>query len=200
VYARLAGYRLLSLLPFAAVIAVTYLGHPLYLHFRNRLLPQVRYSGLALGMTQAEVIRVKGYPVQVLEEAGSGKRPTVRLADIPGRKTVNDYAEWEYPIGKSESTTLEVFYAAGTKLVTQISCYSRTGYCPPVAGISTGASRDEVLEKLGEPNVAKTSNEFQTLDYPNLHLSLLLEGRRVVMLSVRELEGTRSHATGAGNL
>jgi hypothetical protein len=192
---------LLSLLPFAAVIAVTYLGHPLYLHFRNRLLPQIRYSGLALGMTPAEVIRVKGYPVQVLEEAGNGRRPAVRLADIPGGKTVNDYAEWEYPIGKGEPAILEVFYAGGTKLVTQISCYSRTGYCPAVAGISTGASRDEVLEKLGEPSVAKTNNELQTLDYPNLHLSLLLEGRRVVMLSMREFELARPRVSaGARNL
>ena len=189
--ARLSAYRILTLLPFAAVIAVTYLGHPLYMLYGNRLVPQVRYYGIALGMTPIEVIRIKGYPAYVVGASAGSNRLPVRYEEIPAGKTVKDYLEWEFHIGRSEPASLEILYSEKTRLVTRISCYSQTGYCPPVSGISTGASEDEVVEKLGAPGLVKADRSFQTLDYPDLHLSVLLERQRVVMLSLHEFEGAR---------
>jgi YjbE family integral membrane protein len=194
--ARLSGHRMLSLLPFAVVIAVTYLGHPLFVHFGGRLLPQTRYAGIRLGMTEAEVIRAKGYPEYVGERMTDGRRPQLRLSEIPAGKALTDYLVWEFPMGRSAPASLEISYSRETRQVDRISCYSERGYCPPVSGISTGASEDEVMEKLGTPSVAKANGETQTLDYPDLRLSVLLDRKRVMMLSVHEFENARSRTPG----
>ena len=191
---KLSGYRILSLLPLAIVVAVTYLGHPLYVHFGSRLRPQVRYAGVALGMTQGEVVRAKGLPEYVGDQVAEGRRSAVRLAEIPGGRVLNDYLVWDFPIGKNAAVNLEVSYSRETKQIIYISCYSESGYCPPVSGISTGASEDEVLEKLGDPSVVMARGEIQTLDYPDLRLSVLLDHKRVVMLSVHGFENAKSRA------
>ncbi len=70
--------------------------------------------------------------------------------------------------------------------VTEIGCYSKTGYCKAVSGISTGVSEDEVIAELGQPHTIQSNNGSQTLDYPDRHLSLLLENKRVSMLRVHK--------------
>jgi hypothetical protein len=44
--------------------------------------------------------------------------------------------------------------------------------------------------------VAKANGETQTLDYPDLRLSVLLDRKRVMMLSVHEFENARSRTPG----
>ena len=114
-------------------------------------------------------------------------------------KTVNDYHEWVFPAGRSEPGTMEITFSGKPLQVTEIGCYSKTGYCEPVAGIATGASEDEVMAKLGAPHDVLSNNGAQTFDYPDLHLSLLLEQKRVSMLRVHRFEIAGSQTRSAAN-
>ena len=189
--AWLSASRILALLPFVVVVAVTFLGHPLYMHYQQRLLPQIGYYGLKLGMTPEEVMHVKGRPAYVVEDSAHAARQLLTsVEDIPKGKTVNDYHEWAFPVGKKEPGSVEITFSGNPMQVAEISCYSKTGYCESVSGISTGASEDEVMAKLGTPHTTQSNNGSQTLDYPNQHLSLVLENKRVSMLRVHKFETT----------
>jgi YjbE family integral membrane protein len=182
---QLAGYHLLTLLPYALVIAVIYLGHPVYVYHKHWLLKQVRYHGLSLGMTPEEVIQRKGYPPYLAEDLpdNTGQK-LIAVTAMPKGKAVDDYQEWEFHIGEQAPASLEITFAGTPKLVSRIGCYSEHGYCPPVDGISTGASADEVVAKLGRPRNSYTSKGGETFDYPELHLSIMLSDHRVVMLII----------------
>lgn len=189
----LSASRILALLPFAVVIAVTFLGHPLYTHYQRRLLPQISYYDLRLGMTPEEVISIKGRPAYVVDNSGhAAKQLLTKFEDIPKGKTARDYDEWEFPVGGKESGSVEIRFSGKPMQLTEIGCYSKTGYCVPVSGISTGASEDEVIERLGTPHNVQLNNGSQTFNYPDWHLSLLLEKKRVSMLRVHEFEITGS--------
>jgi hypothetical protein len=186
---RLASARILALVPLAVVIAVTYLGHPVYLYHKKHLLSQISYYGLALGMTLDEVVHVKGRPAYVaLDSENSSRQLLIKFEDIPKGRTPKDYYEWEFPIGRSAPASLEIIYSRKTLQVIQIACYSTAGYCLPISGISTGASEDEVMDKLGKPHNVRSNKTSETLDYPGLHLSLLLENKRVTMLMVHNFD------------
>lgn len=181
--------RILTLLPFAIVVAVTYLGHPLYMHFQHRLRPQVSYYDLKLGMPQDEVVHIKGQPEYVVDTSKRRHAPVaIRREDIPANKTAKDYPEWEFPIGRKEPGTLEVVFDGKTKQVAEIGCYSQSGYCAPVFGISTGAAEADVVRKLGAPHDVRLNKGSETFNYPALDLSLLLENKKVSMLRVHRFE------------
>lgn len=184
----LSASRILALLPFVVVVAVTFLGHPLYMHYQQQLLPQIGYYGLKLGMTPEEVMHSKGRPAYVIEDSAHAARQLLTsVEDIPKGKTVNDYQEWAFPVGGKEPGSVEITFSGNPMQVTEIGCYSKTGYCKSVSGISTGASEDEVTAKLGKPHVIRSNNGSQTFDYPDRHLSLMMENKRVTMLSVHNL-------------
>lgn len=191
--AALAGSRIIALLPFAIVIAVTFLGHPFLAYYRHRFVPQIGYYDLKLGMSPAEVIYAKGNPAYVVEDSIRDHRQLlIKFEEMPAGKTAKDYREWEFPIGGNETGSVEVIFSRETMRVIQIGCYSKTAYCVPIYGITTGSSEEQVMNKLGKPENVQLNKVTETFDYPDLHLSLLLEKKRVVMLMTRNIGNAAS--------
>jgi hypothetical protein len=63
-----------------------------------------------------------------------------------------------------------------------MGCHSRKGYCRTLAGISTGASEEDVIERLGKPSKEDLSGGVERLYYKDLHIAFHLEKKHVYML------------------
>ena len=184
----LAGSNILTLLPFAAVLAVVFLGHPFYTYAKNRFVPPISYSDLKLGMTREDVIKAKGYPIYVVENSMSNRKQLlIAIAEIPRGKTLHDYVEWEFPLGPETLGSIEIIFSKKTGRLAQIGCYSRANDCPPISGVSTSDTENEVRAKLGNADKVELKSGSAWLDYPHLYLSVLLANNRVVMLKVRDV-------------
>ncbi len=179
---------LTALLPIAAVILVVFLGHPLFSYTKTRLTPQIGYYDINLGMTQDDVAYAKGRPVDVVINNKSNRQQLVALNDIPPGRSLNDFSEWVFPLAPEEKGSLEIVFSENNRHVVQVGCFSQTNHCKPLYGIATGSTEHQVIETLGKPHNIKMNRVTVTFEYPDLHLSLLIKNRHVVMVRVRNFD------------
>lgn len=99
------------------------------------------YEGLALGMSEQEVLYVKG-------------EPTSR-EDVDGKKVP---AQWIWE--EAHSGRVHIVAWDAEKKVRAIVCFSESiGACQKVAGVEDGDSEGELLAALGAPPKAPTFSE-----------------------------------------
>lgn len=94
----------------------------------------LKYWGLTLGMSPAEVRYLKG-PADKEEINGEDK----------------DIQWYYYKSSERVSGYFVVFYAAESNKVAQINCWGPDSECDPIAGIHIGTSESEVRDTLGDP-------------------------------------------------
>jgi hypothetical protein len=162
------------------------------LHYWNQILPlkfgrQTEYAGLRLGMSQDEVMYVKGYPPFVLgeelkEPEWKGFLKVIDTKNLDKGKSVQDYSDWSYVI--AEGNINVAFGISGG--VAAIQCYSKDKLfrCPSLAGIKDGDRETETVHALGNPSEAKFSGITKSLTYNDLGIQLTLEKEAVYVLEV----------------
>ena len=151
---------------------------------------QTEYAGLRLGMTQDEVMYVKGYPPSVLAEEvqdpqWKGFYTVVDTKKLEKGKRVIDYRHWSYEQGKHN---INVTFNAARTAVVHLQCFSddRLYRCPLIGGIRDGDSEKEVVRKLGNPTASKIDGVAKTLTYRDLGIEFILTKEQVYMMSISD--------------
>jgi len=168
-----------------------------YWTYQNRPVVQTEYLNVPLGVTKEEVLYRLGAPTGVYREATEEEeksfpdelKGSVILANQDGKyppgKSAKDYDYWEWQRFDAPFTV-----AFRDNLVVRINCYAPEGkYCPPMLGIGTGYTEQQVLDKLGEPTKSKlsppTSKDFE---YPDLNVSIGFTKQKVNVFTVQKLK------------
>jgi hypothetical protein len=160
------------------------------------LVPQTEYAGLRLGISPDEVMYIKGYPPTVYAEApdpppadwpGAGWQEVIHTKDVKKGQRVQDYREWSYE-NDDQHSRIDVTFNPQKTAVIVIECYSddRLGRCPSIAGISDGASEQEVVRKLGKPERSSIEGVTKSLYYSAVGVRLVLSKERVYMLGIND--------------
>jgi len=89
---------------------------------------------------------------------------------------------------KRRSAQIDVTFNPEKTAVIVIECYSddRLGRCPSIAGISDGASEQEVVRKLGKPERSSIEGVTKSLYYSAVGVRLVLSKERVYMLGIND--------------
>jgi outer membrane protein assembly factor BamE (lipoprotein component of BamABCDE complex) len=151
----------------------------------NRETKQSKYHDLALGMTKAQVVYIKGPPTSVA--AGDLKdalETLVKVENIDAGLEIEDFNYWNYRGDKEQSLDVE-FDKAGNGVV-GIGCYSPLKRsCPSIRGISTGNVEEDVLRRLGEPDTEEITNGIKTISYKDLNIVIKLKQKNVYFVGIR---------------
>lgn len=157
------------------------------------------YQSVGLGHSMDQIKYALGYPPFVLgpltqDDKWEGSFQSVYQTDgkdpknaMPEGKKVEDFLDWQY---QETDHRIDLTFAAETKQISEIGCYvnsSVTGdtpqHCPPLFGIDSNSSEDDVLAALGPPDVEKFTGPSKSLRYDELGLEVTLSKRRVYMLT-----------------
>ena len=165
-----------------ALIFFTILGLAL---FENDSKKQSEYLDLALGMTKAEVIYIKGTPTNVSNIAiGDGDKKVVKTESIEGGLRIEDFNYWKYNGDKEQH--IDVVFDKDGREVIGIGCYSRSRRsCPSILSISTGSSEEDVLRRLGEPDTEDITNGVKTMSYKDSNVLVNLKQEKVYFIGIR---------------
>jgi hypothetical protein len=151
---------------------------------------QIGYAGLSRGMTPDEVMYVKGYPPTVLgkeveDSMWKGSFQVIETKNLEKGKTVKDYLNWSYG-DNQENINVEF---DDRQKVAVIQCYSaeKSGRCPPIEGITDGATEEEVVHKLSLPSASRFEGVTKSIQYSGRGIRLILEKERVYMLEVKQM-------------
>jgi hypothetical protein len=143
--------------------------------------PQTAYAGLRLGMTQEEVMYVKGDPPIVFDEGSMTKVDTKKLEKE--QKQVTDFRDWSYSEYERE---IVVTFNANRTAVTAIQCYSSKTYrCPDLSGVRDGDSENDVVRKLGKPTSSKIEGTMKEMRYRSLNIVIKLAKEQVYLVALR---------------
>ena len=163
-----------------------------YVKYANHISKQTTYSDVRLGMTQTEVLYVKGVPDYVLEEPKEDplaeKFPgmlVIQRGEIPKNKRTEDYSDWGFNL-TDDSGNLTVSFSPISKKVMEVRCYSPQYSCAPIQSLKQGATEEEIVEILGKPVREQIHGVSKTLEYTDLNLSLWLVKKRFYMLAVKD--------------
>ena len=151
---------------------------------------QTAYAGLRLGMTQDEVMYVKGYPPFVLGEEltdpqWKGFMTVVDTKNLEKGKRAIDYRDWSY---EEYEHNINVAFNPARTAVTVIQCYSKDKVyrCPELGGVRDGDSEKEVLRKLGNPTSSKIDGVTKEMSYRDFNIEIWLTKEEVYMLALRD--------------
>jgi hypothetical protein len=152
------------------------------------LVPQTEYAGLRLGMSPDEVMYIKGYPSNVVDETPK-QNPFdafINTKDLKQGERVQDYREWLYE--NNQQGSIGVTFNPEKTAVVVIECLSfdRLRRCPSIAGVSHGDSEQEVIQKLGSPDVSRIEGLNKYLTYRPLGLQLSLTKEQIFGLSIND--------------
>jgi len=141
--------------------------------------PQNAYAGLRLGMTQEEVMHVKGYPPIVFD----GSMTKVDTKRLEKEKQVTDFRDWSYSEYERE---IVVTFNPNRAAVTAIQCYSSKTYrCPDLSGVRDGDSENDVVRKLGNPTSSKIEGTTKEMRYRSLNIVIRLAKEQVYLVALR---------------
>jgi hypothetical protein len=188
-------------LTFLAIVAITgTIAGALYIwnQLPLALARQTEYAGLRLGISQDEVIYIKGVPQTVngeLETEGplKGSRPTIEKDKLEKGKQVRDYDDWAY---NGDYSRINVTFNMKKTAVTAIQCYSsdKLSRCPPILGIRDGDSEKTVIDRLGVPAISRierlsipgVEGATKYISYPNLGINFHLEKEQVYYMGIND--------------
>jgi len=174
---------------------------------------QIEYAGLRLGMTQDEVMYVKGMPSHVLapdtrDPQLKDRYTFVETKDWEGRekeKRIKGYKTWAFhewwdnTIQVSFSKAENPYHqfdepqrASQLKLggaVSNIRCRSEenTPECPTIVGIEGGDSEEKVNRTLGPPTRSRIDGVYKILTYDDTGVMLVLTKKRVFGFAIGTL-------------
>jgi hypothetical protein len=167
------GRAFLIALLLALVIAgaLIFFGDYLGITHRNE------YFDLPFGMTQAEVLYVKGRPYSFgakFDNAGKSSE-------------YSDYSEWSYggtlKAGSGVMPLITIHFDPIKKSIVEFSChqsydsYYTSSPCPTIFGVTTGSSEERVRFTLGKPDTETLDGTTKTMIYQKyglvFHLSQL---------------------------
>jgi hypothetical protein len=138
------------------------------------------YEGVPLGATKQDVLYGLGAPTAVEAESAPGEsfpgRYVYSVADLKNGKTYLDYQYWEY-------SPITVTFDANVQRVSDVACFALQGAtCPPLLGIKTGESEEEVISYLGNPSSSRYTDDWsgvKMLTFEKWNTSFLLSKHRV---------------------
>lgn len=181
---RTALFALLLIAGSAAIIAIVQYWDEI---FPAQLQQQTQYAGLKLGMSPQEVMYIKGYPAEVLEEvadpAWKGILKNTKTKELKEGKKIADYQHWAYDEYK---LYLKVEFNSERTKVVGIRCYSedKFGRCPAVGSVRDGVSEKDALRKLGGPAEQRIDDATKSIRFPGLGVKLWLTQEQVYMLEI----------------
>lgn len=153
--------------------------------FEDRSKKQTEYLDLALGMTKAEVLYVKGTPtnVSIGDTDDSGKK-MIKTENIDAAFKIEDFYYWSYSGDKEQR--IDVAFDKGGSGVIGIGCYSRSRRsCQPILSLSTGNSEEDVLRRLGKPDTEDITNGVKTMSYKDANILVSLQQEKVYFIGIR---------------
>jgi len=165
-----------------ALLILTILGLVLFEDQSNK---QSEYLDLALGMTKAEVVYIKGTPTNVaVADREDGREKMIKTENIEEGLKIEDFNYWSYSGDKEQHIDID-FDKAGSGVI-GIGCYSRSRQgCPSILGISTGNSEEDVLRRFGEPDTEEITNGVKTMYYEDSNILVNLKQEKVHFIGVR---------------
>lgn len=67
----------------------------------------------------------------------------------------------------------------------RITCYSTDNkYCPPLLGIGTDYTEEQVIQRLGKPAKSELSETSRAFKYPDLNFAVYFKSRKAYMFQV----------------
>ena len=139
---------------------------------------------MRLGMTQDEVMYVKGYPPVVLVDEPSVEGPSwvVETQNLEKGKDASIIATGP----TMDTNTNYVTFNGERTAVIAIRCYSndKSYRCPAIGGVRDGDAEQEALRKLGNPSDSKIDGVTKLLTYRDLGINLWLNKEQVYMMSI----------------
>ena len=211
--ARRALIWLTSLIILAALAFWLTLQRDAYQTFRSEL---TTYRDVTIGQNKIEVQYAVDAPQTVQGPATAmpngwsysnplrvDERPNPHIpagyARIPNGKSVMDYDSWHY---WNAEGTFDVEFNRRSHLVENISCWSssapRQTTCPPLFGIRSGMTEEEVLARLGEADNSELMGGGMVEDQPVLvtkKLTYNMLGLRLT-LAEKRVRGIEKRAPG----
>ena len=157
---------------------------------QDRATREVSYCDLSLGMSDSEVLHIKGRPQELLGDAEYDEnvkgysRHMTPLSELRPPKTIRDFPVWHYSPAIDGSFYIAVRFNKEDRQVASIACFSqRHSTCPSAAGVPIGASEEFVTARLG-PGIAKIDGAAKVISYPDLNVTCFLERQEVYMIIV----------------
>jgi hypothetical protein len=138
-----------------------------------KLSRQTEYAGLRLGLTQDEIMYIKGLPSHVFvkditDPKSKDRYSVVETKDWGERekvKRIKDHEAWAF---RGDYHTIFVsFSKESPNAVSDIQCnsYDQIYRCPAIGDIQDGNSEEEVNRKLGPPSRSRIEGVVKTLVY-----------------------------------
>lgn len=152
-----------------------------------------QYAGIKLGMSQGEVLYIKGMPATV-RGIGSAdpweEKLTHKIEQIPKGKKVQDFGVWQYELSNA---MLYVSFNKDRSQVFSILCIASDflGSCPEIGGIKVGSSEADVLRRFGRPDEAEIKEMTKYMDYRQLGVVFGLMKESVLVLIVKAPDSNR---------
>jgi hypothetical protein len=158
------------------------------------------YLNLTLGMTMQKVQYAFGFPSEVAMSEAYNTNSDGSDGAVDGTGLGDDarthYLEWQY--GKERNIVLT--FARGTKLLKKIECidfssvaldkalyrqmYSGTTACPPLFGVTTGMSEQELVRILGKPSTDIGNDKVDIVTYSRKGAVFMIDVGKVVSLGL----------------
>lgn len=153
--------------------------------FENLPKKQSEYHELALGMTKAQVVYIKGTPTNVsLGDIKDGGKTLIKTENIEQDLKIEDFNYWNYSGNKGQHIDID-FDKDGSGVI-GIGCYSLSSRsCPSILGISTGNAERDVLRNLGKPDTEEITNGVKTMSYKDLNVIVTLKQKKVYFIGIR---------------
>ena len=156
----------------------------------TKITRQAEYAGLRVGMTQDEVMYIKGYPPFVLAEEVNdpqwkGFYLVVETKNLEKGKRVIDYQNWSY---KEYEHNINVTFNEAKTAVVAIQCNSidKLYRCPAIGGVRDGDTEKEALRKFGNPSNSQIQGVAKTLTYRDLGIKLTLTKEQIYIMEIRD--------------
>jgi ElaB/YqjD/DUF883 family membrane-anchored ribosome-binding protein len=148
---------------------------------------QTQYAELGVGMGMDEVRYIKGDAQDFLgpRDKKFGGRQLLFPRDLKAGQTDEDFDGWEYDLAGGRANLRVLFDAQ--KRVRTITCFSQAvQICPPLFGLSDGATEPAVIERLG-PTKWSTWNRsggWKVLSYYQLNAAFYMKKNRIYAIEV----------------
>src|SRR5262249_9332926 len=106
-------------------------------------------------------------------------------------KRIEDYTDWSYTVTGGR---IDLTFSPTSKELMAIACYSddRLRRCPVIAGKTDGNTEQEVIRRLGKPDIARTDGVMKYLNYKNIGVNFWLTKEQVYMLGINDIRYDRS--------
>jgi hypothetical protein len=168
------------------LVVLAGVGAYLYQQIPTSVSRQTEYAGIRLGMSQDEVLYIKGYPPAVLAEDVSESEwkhdyLVIETGKLEKGKSIRDYHHWSY---HDEYRNIDIAFNDTRTAVTAIRCFSndKLGRCPAIAGLEDGDRERKVLQILGSNPQAKFTGIGKSLTYSEWGVQIHLTKEQVYML------------------